>query len=106
MAILPGSDKARETDMANPRGIAFFTDKAAKPAGNGKFRKGIKLDADDAGELWDPWGNYYRVRYESNYDNQVENPEVPGTSLPESILIWSAGEDGKFETWQDNVKTW
>ncbi len=106
MDILLGSDKEKEPDKMNPRGIAFFTDRAAKPMGNDRFRSGVTLDADGSGELWDPWGNYYRVRFDSNYDNQVENPEVPGTSLPECILIWSAGEDGKFETWKDNVRTW
>jgi len=106
MDILLGSDKARETDKTNPRGIAFFTDRAAKPAENGKFRSGVTLDSDGSGELWDPWGNYYRVCFDSNFDNQVENPEKVGSFLPECILIWSAGEDGKFETWKDNVRTW
>ena len=106
MDILLGSDKAREPDKTNPRGIAFFTDRAAKPMGNDRFRSGVTLDSDGSGELWDPWGNYYRVCFDSNFDNQVENPEKVGSFLPECILIWSAGEDGKFETWKDNVRTW
>ena len=43
---------------------------------------------------------------DQNGDGKVENPEVPGTLIPESIAIWSAGPDGDFDTWADNVKTW
>ena len=64
------------------------------------------LDPDGGGELWDQWGNLYRVRFDTSHDNQIENPETPGTFLRESIAVWSAGKDGKFETWADNVKTW
>jgi len=33
---------------------------------------------------------------------------VPATSafLPETILVWSAGPDGDFDTWADNIKSW
>ena len=90
----------------NHRGVVFYTDKAAKPMEDGRFRRGVTLKPDGSGELWDPWGNFYRVRFDSNGDGEIENPEAPGTFLPESILIWSAGKDGNFETWEDNVKTW
>ncbi|MBL9155975.1 MAG: hypothetical protein JNJ70_00790 [Verrucomicrobiales bacterium] len=106
MDILLGSDTQKEPGGRNPRGIAFYTDKAAKPMDEGRFRRGITLDENGGGELWDPWGNHYRVRLDTNGDGKVENPEAPGTQLPESILIWSAGPDGDFETWADNVKSW
>jgi hypothetical protein len=32
--------------------------------------------------------------------------ESPGSTIPESVVVWSAGKDGDFETWDDNVKTW
>lgn len=104
--ILLGSDKQKRPGGRNTRGIAFFTDRAAKPMSDGRFRKGLTLDADEGGELWDPWGNFYRVRFDSNFDNRLENPEAPGTLIPESIAVWSAGPDGDFDTWKDNVKTW
>jgi type II secretory pathway pseudopilin PulG len=106
MDILLGSDKEAENGGGNLRRIAFYTDKAAKPLGEGKFRKGVVLEQDGRGTLWDPWGNFYRVRMDSSFDNKVENPELPGAYLPESILIWSAGKDGDFDTWKDNLKTW
>ena len=106
MDILFGSDTQKEPGGRNLRGITFYTDKAAKPMGEGRFRRGITLDEDGSGELWDPWGNHYRVRLDTNADGKIENPEAPGTHLPESILIWSAGPDADFETWADNVKSW
>lgn len=105
MDILLGAENERGKSR-NPRGIAFYTDKAAKPTEDGRFHKGIRLDSDGGGELWDTWGNHYRVRMDTNFDNQTESPEATGALLPESILVWSAGKDGKFETWKDNVKTW
>lgn len=106
MDILLGSDTQKEPGGRNPRGIAFYTDKAAKPMGDGRFRKGITLDDSGGGELWDPWGNHYRVRLDTNGDGKIENPENPGKHLPKTIAVWSAGPDGDFETWKDNVKTW
>ena len=109
MDILIGSNAHKAPGGRNPRGIAFFTDKAAKPIGGGRYRKGLTYDpASGAGELWDPWGNRYRVHFDTDHDNRVENPEVPAASafLPETILVWSAGPDGDFDTWADNVKSW
>ena len=110
MDVLLGSDPEAEVDGLNPRRIAFFTGKQAKPMGKGKFRKGVHLEEGGRGELWDPWGNYYRVVLDTDHDNRVEKPEWDKTSdsaeLHESILVWSAGPDGDFETGKDNVKTW
>lgn len=106
MDILLGSDKQKGPGGRNPRGIAFYTDRAARPMGDGRFRNGITLDESGAGELWDPWGNHYRVRFDSNGDGKVDNPAAPVKPLLETIAVWSAGPDGDFETWEDNVKSW
>ena len=106
MDILFGSDKEAGQGGVNPRGISFYVDKAARPLANGKSRKGVVLDSDGGGTLWDPWGNFYRVRVDASFDNRVDNPESPGSPLPESIIVWSAGKDGDFNTWKDNVRTW
>lgn len=106
MDIILGSDRQKGPGGRNARGIAFFTDKEAKPMGGGRFRKGITLDSGGGGELWDPWGNRYRVRFDSNFDNRLEKPDAPDTPIPDAIAVWSAGPDGNFDTWKDNVKTW
>jgi len=109
MDILLGSDSQAESGGLNPRRIAFYTDKAAKPMGDGKFRKGIKLEEDGGGELWDPYGDYYHVRMDLDYNNRTEKPmwdKSDSQFLPESVLVWSAGKDLDESTEKDNVKTW
>ena len=109
MDVLLGADSQAQPGRYNPRRIAFYTDKAAKPTGSGKFRKGIKLESDGGGELWDPWGNYYHVRMDLDYNNRTEKPmwdKSDSQFLPESVLVWSAGKDLDESTEKDNVKTW
>lgn len=110
MDVLLGADSQKESGGLNPRGIAFYTDKAAKSAGDGKFRKGVRLETDGGGELWDPYADYYFVRMDLDYNNRVEKPTWDDTVdvqvLPESILVWSAGKDQDESTGKDNVKTW
>jgi prepilin-type N-terminal cleavage/methylation domain-containing protein len=109
MDVLLGSDTAAEKGGLNPRRIAFFTDKAAKPAGDGKFRKGVKLESDGGGELWDPYADYYYVRLDLDYNNRTKKPdwdESESEFIPESVLIWSAGKDNLEEEIKDNIKTW
>lgn len=108
MDVLLGSDQSGSSDGLNPRKIAFYIGKSAKPMENGRFRKGVTLDGYGAGELWDPWGNHYRILLDSDLDNGVDNPDYSAglTRLPESILVWSAGPDGDFDTWEDNPTTW
>lgn len=106
MDVLLASDKEAEEGGANRRRIVFYSGTKARPAGNGRSRRGITLDKDGGGELWDPWGNRYRIRYDSDRDRHVESPQYPGRLMLGSIFIWSAGEDGNFETWEDNVKSW
>lgn len=110
MDVLLGADSQRQNGGLNPRGIAFYTDKAARPSGDGKYRKGVRLEADGGGELWDPFGDYYYVRMDLDYNNRVEKPTWDEANdvqmLPEAILVWSAGKDKDESTSQDNVKTW
>lgn len=107
MDILLGAENARGEEL-NPRRIAFFTGKQAKPAANGKFRKGITLDNNGGGELWDPFAEQYYVRMDLDYNSRVEKPDwddsVDSQYLPESILVWSTGEDLDLDV--DNIKTW
>jgi hypothetical protein len=106
MAILMGSDAERGESGRNHRGIAFYSDMRAKTMKDGRFYRGISPDENGGGILWDTWGTPYRVRVDSNFDNKVDDPESPGRTIPENIIVWSAGKDGDFETWDDNVKTW
>lgn len=110
MDVLLGADSQKESGGLNPRGIAFYTDKAAKPAADGKYTKGVHLESDGGGELWDPYADYYYIRMDLDYNNRVEKPSWDDSNdaqvLPESIIVWSAGQDNEESTAGDNVKTW
>lgn len=108
MDILLGSDPQRESGGHNPLGIAFYSDMTAKPLGGGRYRAGLTTFPDGTGELLDPWGNHYRTRFDTDENGQVADPEStnPDSYLPEAIAVWSAGPDGNFDTWNDNLKTW
>lgn len=109
MDVLLGSDGEAEPGGLNPRRIAFYTGKQAKPMGGGKYRKGVTLEEDGGGELWDPWGEHYYIRLDLDYNNRVATPtwdnQVDAAYLPESILVWSTGKEIEGDD-SDNIKTW
>lgn len=108
MDILLGADS--QANGLNPRRIAFYSGKQAKPMGGGKYRKGVRLEADGGGQLWDPFGEFYYVAMDTDYNNRVEKPSWDNTTdsqfLPESVLVWSSGEDGEENEEKDNIKIW
>lgn len=105
LTSLLGTEPAVLADV-NPRGIAFFSGQMAKhDPGSGRFRSGIRMSPNGRGELFDNFGNYYRVRVDANRDGAINSP-IDNNPVSERVLVWSAGRDGNFETWQDNIKTW
>lgn len=80
--------RARETGptLQNPRKITFYTDKAAKGTG-AKAREGY----DTNGNLLDPWGHQYKLKYDSNYDNRLM---AYGEDLDLGAVVWCVGRDG------------
>jgi len=104
--LMPNPEGGAHLSSSCPRDINFFTAKVARPIGKGRFSSGLSTDSNGDRKLWDPWGNLFRVIVDANGDKQTENPSASSGILPESILVWSAGPDGDFDTWQDNVKTW
>ncbi|MEM1442534.1 MAG: hypothetical protein AAGF67_09340 [Verrucomicrobiota bacterium] len=104
MSVLMGSENEAALQR-NPRKMAFFSDRPAKHV-DGKYIKGVQMEKGERYFLLDTWGNQYLVRMDTNYDNRVSSPEDPTQLLPEAVIVWSAGPDGDFSTWDDNVKTW
>jgi len=108
MDIIQGTEITEESRELNPRRIAFFTGKKAKRRWGGGIIPGLKLTRGGTYELLDSWRNHYRIILDLNEDRRIRNidPKIDADQLPESILVWSAGPDGDFDTWEDNVKTW
>jgi prepilin-type N-terminal cleavage/methylation domain-containing protein len=110
MDVLLGADNQARQGGLNPRRIVFYTDKSARPMGDGRYAKGVVLQSDGGGDLWDPFGEYYYVVMDLDYNNRVEKPSWDNTSassvLPEAILVWSSGPSRDESNASDNIKTW
>ncbi|MGK0186803.1 MAG: hypothetical protein ACI9R3_002586 [Verrucomicrobiales bacterium] len=78
MDILRGKDLER-----NPRGIEF-----------GEWPDGA---------LVDPWGNPFTIIIDGNDDGAIADPVDGNKTLKKTIFVYSAGSDGDFTTWDDNV---
>lgn len=106
MDILVGADYTLKNRHISPRRIAFYSGREATLGEDGRYLKGVSKTPEGRTELWDPWGNHYHVRLDTNHDNMIADPSGGDAPIPESILVWSAGPDGDFDTWKDNVKSW
>jgi hypothetical protein len=71
----------------------------------------IVQNADGEWELRDAWGNFFKMQVDLNGDGKIPNP-APGQgsdmadTMPAGFIIYSAGPDGNFATWKDNVRSW
>lgn len=82
----------------------------AEVAGSDKWVSGLVME-EGSPEAVDGWGNYFSMRLDSNYDGEMENPNTEEVGngrqkLPNRVIAWSAGKDGKEDTWEDNIKSW
>lgn len=103
--ILVGKDVEK-----NPRSSDFLGDmKQAKTDNSGKPKGGLIYENDQYGVV-DPWGNYYKIKMDADFDKEIENPDIAGAGtklkLRAKVLVWSPGADKNFDTWEDNVKSW
>ncbi len=76
----------------------------------------------------DPWGNFYVIAFDLNYDNKVTVPDTgpnadpgfsryPSINIQRSVIVWSKGPDGQAEDRalnnsdrlgfnKDNIRSW
>jgi hypothetical protein len=81
----------------NPRQIHFWEPPNSKPGGAGFSA---------ASGLVDPWGRQpYRIVLDYSKDGFIDNPEG-GSPIESDVILYSAGPDGDFATWKDNVCSW
>ncbi len=94
LTALLGIGGSASTQSINPRGTQFFSAKTAKSDG----RKGIWASG-GSHKLYDPWGGYYFVQYDSDYSNAMTVPSRTGSGTEEiysSVAVWSYGENGEL----------
>ena len=91
---------------ANPRLIQFgeWRD-AGKGGGNGIVGN---TQSAKFGSLVDLWGNPFRIVVDSDESHEIANPEPDASkaTLRQTVLVYSAGPDGDYGSWHDNVVTW
>ncbi|RBP45833.1 hypothetical protein DES53_102215 [Roseimicrobium gellanilyticum] len=85
-----------------PNDFGFYEPPPAYTTGKGR------LITNDAGEfeLLDPFGKMYHLHFDWDGDGSIPNPEHPGATIPAPVIIYSAGPDLAYDTWDDNVKSW
>ena len=55
----------------------------------------------------DAWGNPFKYRLDLTGSGEISNPDPEvGGLLKTQVAVWSAGPDGDFGTWEDNVAGW
>jgi type II secretory pathway pseudopilin PulG len=105
---IPGNDPSPTDPTANKyntRRIVFLQPPAVKDDTAGSRRSGVSA-AD--GNYYDPWATVYRIRIDSDYDNQVANPySSSGGAGPDptrqGIIAWSFGKDAALGNNGNNV---
>jgi prepilin-type N-terminal cleavage/methylation domain-containing protein len=110
VAILKGMDPEQ-----NSRGHDYLGDiKDAKTmndkGGTQKHVAGIVRDGESI-ELYDPWGSYYKVNIDLDYDGKLENPNTEAassgtTEIHKTSIAYSIGKDMDEMKWEDNVSSW
>ena len=87
----------------NPRNVRFYDPPAPQkngPSGGVRNEKGEL-------ELRDQWGNFLRIHFDWNGDGRIPDPVHPGESVEAiTVIIYSAGPDGDYDTWADNLASW
>ncbi len=116
ISILMAKEPECETPQ-NHRSIDFLEGiKAAKKALPDEaplvWTNGLFLDeATRHYGLVDTWGTPYRIRLDTNNDKTVLNPNPDQvaegrTAISKYVLVWSAGRDRDWHTWDDNPMSW
>lgn len=91
-----------KNDTLNPRRIAFYEYVPRfAPASTG----GSTVASSDP-EVRDPRGNFYRLHFDWNNDGKIGNPKMPGAHIRASVIVYAAGPDGNYDTWDDNFTSW
>ncbi|WP_170156902.1 hypothetical protein [Roseimicrobium gellanilyticum] len=100
MKMLAGRD-----EQLNPRMIPFY-ESMHRPTRD-KFGDGRAESAPtDETDVRDLKGNRYRLHFDWNGDKHIPNPREPGKEILGSVIVYSAGPDGDYSTWEDNFTSW
>ncbi|QIF03175.1 hypothetical protein [Roseimicrobium sp. ORNL1] len=82
----------------NPRQITFYEPPVEKDSGAGyNATKGLK-------DIWGSKGYIILLDYDG--DGLIADPAHRGSKISGAVLVYSAGPDGDYTTWHDNITSW
>jgi hypothetical protein len=101
-----GSEKGRgiikvltgEDESKNPRKVPFYEPPIARKGRGGYTPENGLVD------IWGTKGYIMILDYDGN--GEISDPEHPGTTISAGVIVYSAGPDGDYNTWDDNIKSW
>jgi prepilin-type N-terminal cleavage/methylation domain-containing protein len=105
VTVLLGKDPTQ-----NSKNRDYIGDMKPAKMQNGRNVDGLVNEQNNY-SIMDAWGSPFQIRIDSNYDNELDNPNtedrgVGRSQLRKRVLIWSAGKDRDPSTWKDNVGSW
>lgn len=84
-------------EKLNRRGVQFFSAAKAKQKPESQKGPGGLWKEGDQYELFDPWGNYYHIMFDSNGNGVIKPPSKTdgssGEELMAEVAVWSYGPD-------------
>ena len=81
---------------SNPKRIVFFE------AGAGALATNLP----HAGAFVDSWGSPFEYQVDLDGNGEMGHPADDGQTFQAQVIAWSAGKDGDYKTWDDNVPSW
>jgi hypothetical protein len=90
-----------DDEKLNPRQIHYIDPPVATQTKGPGLYEGPVMRA-----LVDSWGKPMRIALEDSHTTELPDPEHPSAKIKANVLIWSAGPDGNFDTWKDNIASW
>jgi len=62
----------------------------------------------NVGAFVDPWGKPYEYQVDLDGDGQCAHPNQDSDTafIQGRVIVWSAGPDKDYATWEDNVTSW
>ena len=107
-----------EGEDQNPKRIKYFSGKEAKGATGREY--GGLLRTGNSAELFDAWRKiesgmtrHYQIIWDSNYDDELQDPFNTEKPLYQTVIAWSTGKDGQETRGKtsdtdnrDNVYSW
>jgi hypothetical protein len=110
----PMAQNQKHTDYLEDIKPALKAGKPGNPSPGGDYGWVNGLISDPATGAYgvvDYKGKPYRIRLDTNHDETLNNPNPEQAAagrptLKARVLVWSAGKDGDWNTWDDNLMSW